>query len=48
MKKIEKSNLVYRKGFTLSKYRNINEFAKHSFYSKQNDLLDFKNTLETF
>ena len=43
-----KSNLVYSKDFTFYKYRNINEFAKRSFYSKQNDLTEFKDTLDTF
>ena len=36
---------MYSKDF---KYHNINEFAKRSFYSKQNDLSDFKNTLQIF
>ena len=36
---------MYSKDFT---YHNINEFAKRSFYSKQNDLSDFKNTLQIF
>ena len=43
-----KSNLVYSKVFTFYKYRSINEFAKRSFYSKQDDLNKFKDILETF
>ena len=39
---------MYSKDFTFYKYHNANEFAKHSFSSKQNDLSDFKDTLETF
>ena len=49
--KIERSrtsNLVYNNCFTFYKYRNINKFAKRSFYSKQNDLIEFKEKLETF
>ena len=42
-----KSNLFYSKDFTFYKYLNTNEFAKRCFYSKQNDLSDFKYTLET-
>ena len=41
------SNVVYNKGFTFYKYHNINEFAKRSFYLKQNDLTEFKDNLET-
>ena len=43
-----KSNLVYSKVFTFYKYRSINEFAKRSFYSKQDNLNKFKDILETF
>ena len=43
-----KSNLVYSKVFTFYKYRSINEFCKRSFYSKQDDLNEFKDILETF
>ena len=38
LKRLAKSNLVHSKDFTFYKFHNINEFAKHSFYSKQNDL----------
>ena len=38
------SNVVYNKGFTFYKYHNVNEFAKRSFYLKQNE---FKDNLET-
>ena len=41
------SNLVHSKELNLSKSHNINEFDKRSFYSKQNDLHDFNDTLET-
>ena len=47
-KSCAKSNLVYRKDFTFYKYHNSNEFAKRSFYSKQNDLTEFNDTLKTF
>ena len=42
-----KSNLVYSKDFNFYKYKNTNKFAKLSFYSKQNDLIEFKDALET-
>ena len=48
MKSYAKSNLVYSKDFTFYKYHNINEFPKRSFYSKQYDLTELKDTLETF
>ena len=35
-----KSNLVYNNYFTFYKYHNIREFAKRSFDSKQNDLIE--------
>ena len=47
-KSCAKSNLVYSKNVTFYKYRNINEIPKCSFYSKQNGLTEFKDTLETF
>ena len=34
--------------FTFYKYRNIKEFAKHSFGSKQNYLIKFNDKLELF
>ena len=40
--------LAYSKDLTFYKYHNNNEFAKHSFYSKQNDWNEFKDALETF
>ena len=43
-----KSNLVYSKDFTFYKNRNTIKFAKRSFYSKQNDFLEFKDILELF
>ena len=42
------SNLVYSKDFTFYKYNNIKEFAKRSFYSKWNDLIEFNDILELF
>ena len=48
LKRLAKSNLVHSKDFTFCKFHNINEFAKHSFYSKQNDLTQFNDTLDTF
>ena len=38
-----KSNLVYSKDFTFCKHRNTKELAKRSFYSKRNDLIEFKD-----
>ena len=43
-----KSNLVYNKNFSFYKYHNIKEFAKRSFYSKQNYLIESKGILELF
>ena len=43
-----KSNLVYNKNFTFHKQCNILEFARRYFYSKQNDLIEFKDILELF
>ena len=40
--------LVCSKDFTFYKYHKINEFAKRSLNSKQNDLNEFKNKLETW
>ena len=48
MKSCAKSNLVYSKDLTFYKYHNINEFAKRSFYSKQYDLTELRDTLEIF
>ena len=42
------SNLVYSKDFTFYKYNDIKEFAKRSFYSKWNDLIEFNDILELF
>ena len=39
------SNLGYSKKVTFHKYHNTKEVAKCSFYSKQNDLRDFKDLL---
>ena len=43
-----KSNLVYSNYFTFYKYHNIKEFAKRSFDSKRNDVIEFKAKLELF
>ena len=43
-----KSNLVYSKEFTFYKYHNTKEFAKRSFNSKRNDLIEFRDILELF
>ena len=40
--------LVYNNYFTFYKYHNIKEFAKCSFDSKRNDLIEFKDKLELF
>ena len=48
VKRKKKLNLVYSKDSTFYKYNYINEFAESSFYSKENDLSDFKDTLEIF
>ena len=48
MKSCTKSNLVYSKDFGFYKYHNINKFVKRSFYSKENDLSDFKDIWGTF
>ena len=48
LKSRAKTSIVYSKDFTFYKYHNINEFAKRSFSSKQNDLTEFKDSLETF
>ena len=42
------SNLVYSKDSTFYKYHNTEAFIKHSFYSKQNDLNEFKDKSEIF
>ena len=42
------SNLVYNNYFTFYKYHNTNEFPKHFFDSKLNDLKEFKDKLELF
>ena len=54
-KNLAKLNIVHSKDSTFYKYQNINEIAKcslyivkRSLYSKQNDLTEFKGTLETF
>ena len=39
---------MYSKDFAFYKYHNINEFAKRSFYSKENDSPDFNGIWETF
>ena len=44
----KKSYLVYIKDFTFDKYHSTKEFAKGSFYSKRNVLIEFKNILELF
>ena len=43
-----KSHLVYNNYFTFYKYCNIKEFAKSYFDSKRNDLIEFKDKLESF
>ena len=43
-----KSNLVHNNHFTFYKCNNIKEFAKRSFDSKRNDLVEFKDKLELF
>ena len=48
LKSCAKSNLVYSKDFTFYKHRNIKEFARRSFDSNENDLIDFKDMLELF
>ena len=45
-KSCAKPNLVYSKDFIFYKYHNTNEFDTHSFYSKQNDLIEFKDILK--
>ena len=47
-KKFKKSNLVYVKQFIFYKNHSINEFVRRSFSLKQNDLTEFKYTLESF
>ena len=43
-----KSNIICSKDFTFYKYHNINKCDKRSFYSKQNNLNEFKDALEIF
>lgn len=44
-----KSNQIYSKDFTFCKYLSTKELtAKYFFDSKQNDLSEFKNSLELF
>ena len=44
-----KSNQIYSKDFAFSKYLSTKELTANYFFdSKQNDLSDFKNSLELF
>ena len=48
LKSRAKSNLVYSKDFTFCKYQNTKKFARRSFNSKRNDLIEFKYIVELF
>ena len=48
LKSRAKSNLVLTIDFTFYKYHNTKGFAKRYFYSKQNDLIQFKGMLEFY
>ena len=43
-----KSNLVYSNEFAFYKYHSAKQLSKRSFYSKWNDLIEFKDILELF